>query len=144
MSKFCSNCGQELEDSATFCHNCGIAVGSAPAKPMNGAGYGQTGQQASYGQYGQPGQYGQGSPYGCAPGVAWSIGDDKKLVNKVAYGLLGLLLGHLGIHKFYAGKTMWGIIYLVFCWTFIPGLLGIVEGILGLVADSDVNGNIYA
>jgi TM2 domain-containing membrane protein YozV len=38
--------------------------------------------------------------------------------------LLALLLGGLGIHRFYLGRPVSGLVYLLFCWTFIPMLLG--------------------
>jgi hypothetical protein len=37
--------------------------------------------------------------------------------------LLALLLGGIGIHKFYVGKPGIGIIYALFCWTFIPSIV---------------------
>jgi TM2 domain-containing membrane protein YozV len=40
-----------------------------------------------------------------------------------------LLLGGLGIHKFYLGKPGFGLAYLIFCWTFIPTLISLCEGI---------------
>jgi len=43
-----------------------------------------------------------------------------------------LLLGGLGAHKFYLGRTTQGVLYLLFCWTFIPFLLGIMEGVVYL------------
>lgn len=46
--------------------------------------------------------------------------------------LLALLLGGLGIHKFYLGKFEQGILYLLFCWTYIPGIIGLVEGLVWL------------
>lgn len=49
--------------------------------------------------------------------------------NKVVAGVLGLFLGGLGVHKFYLGKGFQGILYLVFCWTFIPALFGLIEGL---------------
>jgi hypothetical protein len=52
--------------------------------------------------------------------------------NRVAAGLFALLLGGFGIHKFYLGKTGQGILYLFFCWTFIPAILGFIEGIVYL------------
>lgn len=52
--------------------------------------------------------------------------------NKLVAGLLGILLGGLGIHKFYLGFTGWGIVYILFCWTGIPSLVGLVEGIIYL------------
>ena len=33
MSKFCNNCGAQMEDQATFCPNCGAANNAAPAAP---------------------------------------------------------------------------------------------------------------
>lgn len=41
--------------------------------------------------------------------------------------LFALLLGGLGLHRFYLGETGWGILYLIFCWTGIPTLVGFVE-----------------
>ncbi|MBU2461998.1 NINE protein [bacterium] len=43
--------------------------------------------------------------------------------------LLAMLLGGLGIHKFYLNRPGWGVIYLLFCWTFIPAIIGFFEGI---------------
>lgn len=40
--------------------------------------------------------------------------------------LFGLFLGGLGGHRFYL-KDMRGIIYVVFCWTFIPVVVSLVE-----------------
>lgn len=49
--------------------------------------------------------------------------------NRVTAGLLAILLGNVGVHKFYLGQTGMGILYLVFCWTFVPAIIGIIEGI---------------
>jgi len=65
-----------------------------------------------------------------------------KVVNKVAYVLLAILLGSIGVHKFYAGKTGMGILYLVFCWTGLPAIAGLIEGIIALTKSADAYGNI--
>src|ERR1044071_4044515 len=36
--------------------------------------------------------------------------------NRVTAGVFALMLGGLGIHKFYLGQVAAGIVYLVFCW----------------------------
>jgi len=67
----------------------------------------------------------------------------KKAVNKLAYCLLAFFLGGIGIHKFYGGKIVWGIIYICFCWTGIPAIIAFVEFIIALFKKSDRFGNIY-
>lgn len=52
--------------------------------------------------------------------------------NKVVAGLLAILLGGLGIHHFYLGSTMAGVVTIVACCGF-SGVLGLVEGILLLM-----------
>jgi len=50
--------------------------------------------------------------------------------NRVTAGVFALLLGGLGIHKFYLGRIGMGIIYLLFFWTLIPAIIGFIEGII--------------
>ncbi len=58
--------------------------------------------------------------------------------SRLAAALFALLLGGLGIHKFYLGQVGWGVLYLLFCWTFIPAIVGLIEGILFLVMSDQV------
>jgi TM2 domain-containing membrane protein YozV len=55
---------------------------------------------------------------------------------RIAAALFALFLGGLGVHKFYLGQTVMGVVYLVFCWTFIPAIIGFIEGIV-LLTQSD-------
>ena len=57
--------------------------------------------------------------------------------DKTVAALLAILLGGFGIHKFYLGCTGWGIVYLLFCWTFIPAFVGFVEGIVYLTTSEE-------
>lgn len=60
--------------------------------------------------------------------------------NKVVAALLAIFLGSFGIHKFYLGKGWSGLIYILFCWTCIPGFIAFIEGILYLLmTDSEFN-----
>ncbi len=52
--------------------------------------------------------------------------------SRVVAIVLALLLGGLGAHKFYLGRVGWGILYLVFCWTFVPAIAAFVEAIIYL------------
>ena len=47
---------------------------------------------------------------------------------RIAFALFAIFLGGIGVHKFYVKEHGWGIIYLLFCWTYIPAILGIIEG----------------
>lgn len=64
-------------------------------------------------------------------------------VNKVAYCIICLLLGGIGIHSFYAGKIGQGVCMLLFCWTWIPAIIALVQLIKALCTPADANGMIY-
>jgi TM2 domain-containing membrane protein YozV len=50
--------------------------------------------------------------------------------NKLAAGFFALFLGGIGIHKFYLGRNVQGILYLIFSWTFIPTIIAFIEAII--------------
>ena len=41
--------------------------------------------------------------------------------------LLCIFLGGLGAHRFYLGKVTSGVLSILFCWTFIPEIISLVE-----------------
>ena len=41
--------------------------------------------------------------------------------------LLALFLGGIGAHKFYLGSPGKGLLYLLFCWTFLPAVIAFFE-----------------
>ena len=49
--------------------------------------------------------------------------------SRTAAALLAIFLGGFGAHKFYLGQVGVGFLYLVFCWAYIPGIVGLIEGI---------------
>ena len=102
----------------TFCKKCGADIGDSKYCP----------------KCGEPVE-----AEGARPPAPVSSG---KTVNKIAYGLIAIFIGDFGIHRFYAGRWLSGIMYLIFFWTFIPGILGLVEGIIALTRNDDGYGNI--
>lgn len=50
--------------------------------------------------------------------------------NKTTAALLALFLGGIGIHRFYLGKSISGIFYLLFFWTFIPAIISFIDALL--------------
>lgn len=60
--------------------------------------------------------------------------------NRTTAALLGIFLGGFGGHQFYLGNTWRGVLYLAFFWTYIPALIGFIEGIMLLTqSDEDFN-----
>lgn len=53
--------------------------------------------------------------------------------DKLAFSIFSILLGNFGIQYFYLGEYGKGILCLLFCWTAIPGIIGIVVGVLSLL-----------
>lgn len=60
------------------------------------------------------------------PFVVPNAGGGKSRGTAIA---LALLLGGLGIHKFYLGQTLAGFLYLLFCWTYVPAVMALCEAI---------------
>lgn len=52
--------------------------------------------------------------------------------SKGVAALLAFFFGGLGFHKFYLGQPITGLLYLFFCWTFVPMFLGFLEALLYL------------
>lgn len=125
----CPQCGAPIDPGATECKFCGekLAVQQAAQQV-------QPQPQIVYVQQPQPQVVVQQQPqqvYVTGIDPSWPV------KSKVAAGVLGILLGGLGIHKFYMGKIGMGILYLVFCWTYIPAIVGFIEGIIYLCSNDE-------
>ena len=69
--------------------------------------------------------------------IMQKLPQDKQMVFLMQYNgvkkdpqlavILSALLGGVGIHRFYMGEVGIGVIYLLFSWTFIPLILGVLE-----------------
>lgn len=64
----------------------------------------------------------------------------KHDVPKKKYLILTALLGWCGIHKFYAGQTKAGVLYLLFFWTVLPLGFAIQDLLAGACTTADENG----
>ena len=112
---------------------------SNPPYPTNP--YGQPGEpsaenaqaQQAYGQPYAQDPYAQQQAYG-QPAYAAPMGYAPK--SKIVAGLLGILLGSIGIHNFYLGKTTRAVVQIIVTIvTFgLGGIWGFIEGILILVS----------
>ena len=119
MSVLCPQCGAPAQEGATKCEYCGAAIAQS-TQPV---------QQA---QPVQPQQTVYVQQTATNPERAnWPI------KNKIVAAILALILGGLGIHKFYLGQTGKGILYLVFCWTYVPAILAFIEGIIILCSNDE-------
>jgi TM2 domain-containing membrane protein YozV len=78
------------------------------------------------------------------PPLPDDVSEDTELLNKkIPAGVLGIVLGGFGVHKFVLGYTKAGIIMLVVGFvgiflvgipTFVMGVIGLIEGIMYLSA----------
>ena len=57
--------------------------------------------------------------------------------SRIAAALFAIFLGGFGAHKFYLGQVGMGILYLLFCWTFIPAIIAFIEFILLLTMSDE-------
>nr|WP_255639983.1 TM2 domain-containing protein [Pseudalkalibacillus hwajinpoensis] len=82
---------------------------------------------------------GGGGASSSAASSSGSIGRDQPIFskNRITAGVLAILLGSFGAHKFYLGRWGWGIIYLLFSWTYIPTIVGLIEGVIYLFSSNE-------
>ena len=57
--------------------------------------------------------------------------------NRNTAAALAIILGTFGAHKFHCGRYNWGYIYIIFDWTGIPTVLGIIEGLVFICMDDE-------
>lgn len=115
--RVCPQCGAPIDPTATECKFCGeklVVQQAAQPQPQVVV------QQA-------------------APQQVYASGIDPSwpVKSKIAAGLLAIFLGGIGVHKFYLGKVGLGIVYILFCWTYIPALIGLIEGIIYLCSNDE-------
>ena len=53
--------------------------------------------------------------------------------NKTVTAILALLLGTFGVHRFYLGQLLYGIIYLILGFTGIGTLLAVIDFVIFLL-----------
>ena len=112
----CPNCGTNLEGEAKFCASCGYEISP---KSIN--------QERD--------QEFTATDNAIEPEIVRTPGAPIK--ERMVAGILAILLGGFGIHKFYLDDMNMGLIYLLFCWTGIPQILGLIEGIMYLTATDE-------
>lgn len=127
QTKNCPQCGAPIDSVATLCKFCGAEV-AVPPQP-----------QPQPPQYQQP-QY--QAPQYVPPQVIIQnqVPVYSSSRNKVVAAILAFFLGGIGVHKFYLGQGGMGVLYLLFCWTFIPAFIAFIEAII-LITMSDESFN---
>lgn len=111
-NKFCRCCGVALNPEQIVCIKCGAGIALTQNRPR-----GYAAREATSPGYGATGYDGSGA------------GEPK---SKITAGILALLLGGIGVHKFYMGSWGWGIVF-VAAILLTGGFGGIATSICGLV-----------
>jgi len=130
MVVFCTKCGAQNDDTSQNCVQCQAVLPVIGSRP--------TAYQSDYQPPFQSGYQPIQPPapiYGQSPGVDWqALGADKKIVA----GILAIILGGFGVHKFILGYQREGVIMLLVsvlsCFTLagVMHVIGIIEGIIYL------------
>jgi TM2 domain-containing membrane protein YozV len=123
----CPQCGAPVAPGATECKFCGEKLAVQQVQ--------QPQAQTVYVQQPQP----QVVIQQAAPQQVYMTGINPSwpIKSKVVAGILGIFLGGIGAHKFYMGKIGMGLLYLLFCWTGVPAIIGFIEGIVYLCSNDE-------
>lgn len=127
--KHCINCGDDVAEDADVCPRCGVNQSAR----LEGE-YRDRGENEKYCV--SCGELIHKQAELCPEcGVEQPSTGRERNSDQIVAGILAILVGGLGVHKFYQGNMRNGVLYLCFFWTAIPALLGLIEGILMLLAD---------
>lgn len=136
-TKHCPYCDEQVSMSAKKCKHCGeildVAL-RAVEEVKKSAHLRQQPQQPMVFMNAGGGGGGSSSAANAIGGGGYGAGQIVGTKSRVVAAVLAFFFGGLGIHKFYLGQLAWGVIYVVFCWTFIPVFLGWIEGLLYLLS----------
>lgn len=124
--KTCTQCGAPIDMSAAVCKYCG-------AEFTVQTDY----QQPQYTPQVTPQYIPQQDPPVYDPTYYIPV------KSKTVAGILAILFGTFGVHKFYLGKVGMGILYFILCGSLIPTVLGIIEGIIYLTSSQEKFDNKY-
>lgn len=132
---FCRNCGNPMNDNERVCSRCGALRSDVQGAPRTCR------------VCGNPLQSGAVFCNKCGTGTAENIGYAPNYgaqnaptaggKSKVVAGLLGIFLGHLGVHNFYLGYTKKAVLQLVlylggYVAALICYLLGLLLSVIGI------------
>ena len=133
MENNCPQCGAPVQADSATCQYCGAAIPkeqpAAPAAAAAPTAVAPTVPAAPAAPQPQP--IVQQVTQVIDPRLGWPI------KSKIAAGILAMLLGGIGIHKFYLGQIGWGIVYLLFCWTGLPAIWAFIDGIIILCSKTE-------
>ncbi|MDD6152516.1 MAG: NINE protein [Elusimicrobia bacterium] len=121
--RYCTRCGTQVQPQAVICLACGCNVEGA-CNYCFSCGMKLNPEQVVCLKCGV-----RVKPNHVTASPNLQLGEGR---NKLIAVLLALLLGGLGAHKFYLGRPIAGILYLLFCWTLIPSLLALIDLIIYL------------
>jgi TM2 domain-containing membrane protein YozV/RNA polymerase subunit RPABC4/transcription elongation factor Spt4 len=128
--KHCFSCGKVIHMSAGTCPFCGAGQQSVPVAIQGTPGLPPDGQRVFCRGCGSALHVDATVCPKCgAPQVKASATAPK---SRVTAAVLALFLGGLGIHRFYLNQPVWGFVYLIFCWTFIPAGIAFIEALIFL------------
>ena len=128
-TKFCVNCGAEIDTKTEICPKCGVR------QPVICS----TEQQLEDAKF----CVNCGARIDTKAEICPKCGVRQPSIssgtgrNRIVAALFAFFLGGLGIHKFYLGEVGWGIVYLLFCWTLIPAVIAFIEGIIYLTMSDE-------
>lgn len=117
----CTQCGAPIEAGAEECKFCGERIVSQRPKEQQVIRTASSPVQQTV--------YIQQSVSAIDP--TWPV------KSKIVAGVLAILLGGLGIQYFYLGKIGKGVLCILFCWTYIPSIIGLVMGIIYLCSNDE-------
>lgn len=116
---YCRNCGCEIDNDSLFCRYCGKKIESK---------YNSKSDEDDY-SYDKEAEV-----------IDDGVKKETPKTNgksRITAAMLALFVGGIGIQHFYLGNISKGVLSIVFSWTYIPAIIGVIDFIRFLTMSDD-------
>lgn len=145
QAEFCATCGAALEPSGRFCSQCGSRLQelspefqSDPApNPLPPAEAANLPEGFVFCRGCRHSIHHSAQTCPRCGAVQFAVTQASTGKDRMTAAILALLLGGIGVHKFYLGRPVQGVFYFLFFWLLIPTFIALIEGIVFLSMSDD-------